>query len=1231
MPTRLLCFTMVLLLLGREPVFAQTSATMRIPLSRPTLTQSDILLFRNVLYSLTVTGRGVVGQGQSPPRTVDGRFFIDNSPLQGVPRPMMPLDANGTTGVQYCSGFTAIPGDSPCLIYLATNTTRTNPLQAAAQSADFRLSDAVQMRRFAFSPDRSSDVYNPNNRYFATVMGANLPMQAVFVDRLGFNGNMAYNDNSDTLSMRINRISPELVLSARPSFAVTSVQPARILNDDRPQQPFRDTVVDFGSLRPTSPLQIRRIVLFNRGLEPLAVRVEGNDPSNTFTVLSSRGDAGTQQFINPDGDSLVLSLTYQPRNLGTQTFDVRIITNDPALSAGGESVFRLRLVGAGAAGVLTVSGQIQNNTINFGTSIGIPRVRTFSVRNSQFQFVRAADLQVSFSIDSVVRTPNSPFGFAPFPRDPLNNLPLTIETVSSTSRPIFTPTRIGDYRDSIILRGQNLEDYTIYFVGRAELADAVIERTTPPIDEEFLDSGTLVTGSSATQSVLVRNVGNLPLRIRTFLDTGGDNREFTTLQETASLPETTGTSILIGVRYRANTEFPAGAKRGRLQIEVTSAITGEDVISRSYELRALRLPNVLAPARALVNFDSVYVGAERTDTTLIRNLSALHAATLQSQRIEALTATAGQAFWVTAFDTALIARRYGLGTSGQMRLRFRPQRLGLDSANVRLGSSVDSTGGAEELSVKLRGFGVRQQFDMESATADAAANSPIMPVQASFAPGGYRKFTVNIGCVRVGLSRTVRLAFRNNGNLPFAVWAQSRTLTGNAASDTAFRVVRNFTAIGAIGVGAVDSSLTVRFAPGNEGEKIFQYVLNSDIKRMGRIPTAPDSVEQVIVEIRGTGIVPNVNVQPSRVQFSDNPLGSGCTVQNTINVVITNPTTDLCGTPLSYKASILEAGTPFSLSLANISGTLAAAQSITLPVSFSPSNVSDYAATLLITTDAPRDKDTIRIPLQGRASAQPSVIVSAATVRASPGKIVSIPIFVRPGRGGSPTLNAEALRFVKVARFQLTFDKSLLLFERAITDLTASSNAIVPPPDTMTNADGTTTLTFTITARDSALRPRNETLVVLNFSTFLGRSITTTLKLDGISFRDSVGTSPCLRARLEGAAINGEFALDSVCGLAAKVDYVNKLNSTKTFLLSAITPNPVSDNVRVGFDVAYPAHVTVEILDALGQVKATVTDNHFPEGAFEGEINVGHLAPGVYFCRMRAERFSEMRKILIVR
>jgi hypothetical protein len=830
-----------------------------------------------------------------------------------------------------------------------------------------------------------------------------------------------------------------------------------------------------------------------------------------------------------------------------------------------------------------------------------------------------------------VRTPNSPFGFAPFPRDPLNNLPLTIETVSSTSRPIFTPTRIGDYRDSIILRGQNLEDYTIYFVGRAELADAVIERTTPPIDEEFLDSGTLVTGSSATQSVLVRNVGNLPLRIRTFLDTGGDNREFTTLQETASLPETTGTSILIGVRYRANTEFPAGAKRGRLQIEVTSAITGEDVISRSYELRALRLPNVLAPARALVNFDSVYVGAERTDTTLIRNLSALHAATLQSQRIEALTATAGQAFWVTAFDTALIARRYGLGTSGQMRLRFRPQRLGLDSANVRLGSSVDSTGGAEELSVKLRGFGVRQQFDMESATADAAANSPIMPVQASFAPGGYRKFTVNIGCVRVGLSRTVRLAFRNNGNLPFAVWAQSRTLTGNAASDTAFRVVRNFTAIGAIGVGAVDSSLTVRFAPGNEGEKIFQYVLNSDIKRMGRIPTAPDSVEQVIVEIRGTGIVPNVNVQPSRVQFSDNPLGSGCTVQNTINVVITNPTTDLCGTPLSYKASILEAGTPFSLSLANISGTLAAAQSITLPVSFSPSNVSDYAATLLITTDAPRDKDTIRIPLQGRASAQPSVIVSAATVRASPGKIVSIPIFVRPGRGGSPTLNAEALRFVKVARFQLTFDKSLLLFERAITDLTASSNAIVPPPDTMTNADGTTTLTFTITARDSALRPRNETLVVLNFSTFLGRSITTTLKLDGISFRDSVGTSPCLRARLEGAAINGEFALDSVCGLAAKVDYVNKLNSTKTFLLSAITPNPVSDNVRVGFDVAYPAHVTVEILDALGQVKATVTDNHFPEGAFEGEINVGHLAPGVYFCRMRAERFSEMRKILIVR
>ena len=357
MPTRLLCFTMALFLLGTEPIFAQTSATMRIPLSRSALTQSDITLFRNVLYSVSVTGRGIVGEGQNPPITVDGRFFVNNSPLQGIQRPMMPLDANGTAAEQYCSGFAATPGASPCLIYLATNTTRTNPLLAAVQSTDFRITDAVQMRRFAFVPDRTSDVYSPNNRYFATVQGANLPLQAVFVDKLGFNSNMAYRDNSDTLLMRINRISPELVLSARPSFAVASVQPARILNDDRPRQPFRDTVVDFGSLRPTSPLQIRRIVLFNRGLEPLAVRIEGDDPSNTFTVFSPRGSINTQQFINPDGDSLVLFLTYQPRNLGTQTFDVRIITNDPALSSGGgESVFRLRLVGTGAAGVLAVSG-----------------------------------------------------------------------------------------------------------------------------------------------------------------------------------------------------------------------------------------------------------------------------------------------------------------------------------------------------------------------------------------------------------------------------------------------------------------------------------------------------------------------------------------------------------------------------------------------------------------------------------------------------------------------------------------------------------------------------------------------------------------------------------------------------------------------------------------------------------------------------------------------------------
>lgn len=1213
-------------LVGNTPMLhAQTSATMRIPLNRAELTQSSITLFQNALYRWTISGRGSIGQVVNTSTVVDARFFVSNLPFQGIQRPFMPLDANGAVAAPYCTAFIDTPAASPCLVYLATNALRSNRSQPAAQSSTFRLTNAVQMKQFAFVPDSAFDMYNPNNVYSAIVQGANLRAQAVFVDRLGFNSNMSYLDNTDALTMRIDRLSPELLLVARPSFAVTSQQPARILNDDQPEQPFRSTVLDFGSVRVGSAAQTRRIVLYNRGLEPLRVRLEAPDQSNTFTVSSPSGDVGTERFINQQGDSLVLLLTYQPRTIGSQTLEVKIFTNDPVLSGTtGQGFFSLRLLAAAVNGVLFVTG-LQNDTLNFGTSVGtddILKTKTFPSRPGTFGFSRASGSQSLITVTSVVQTQGSVFSFDP--SNPFIKLPFDIETANFNSIMFFRPQRIGTYLDSITIRGTNLEDYTIYLRGRAELADAVIERAIAPIDNDTLDFGSLVTGSAISRSIVVRNIGNVPISIRSFLEASGNSNEFTVLQSTGSLSDSTGGIFTTNVRYDAQPQYLAGGKQAFLSVEVRNPATNIVIAQRRYVLIATRLPNILAPARTVINFDSVYIGSERRDTTLIRNTSATYSATLQSQRIDSLTSTASQAFFADMFNPAPIARQYGIGASRQAVLRFRPRQRGPDSADFRLFSTVDSTGGSESLSVRLRGLGVEQQFDVESATSDGMNNSQILPPFASFAPGGYRKFTVDIGCVRLGLPRTIRIAFRNKGNLPFTAWNQFRTLSGNGASDSSFFIVREFTKGTSIAVDAKDSSLTVIFTPRAVGDHVFTYTLFSDIKRAGRIPTAPDSVEQIIVEIKARGITPSVKIENAvdTVRFPVNPLGTGCSVNSTMAIIITNPAEVSCGTPLGYSARILETGSPFSMTVV-AQGIIQAAASNTLNVTFSPQAVGVYTATLLITTDAPPQNNVIRIALSAEATGQPRVIVSSASVIAAPGKRITVPIFVKPSQNGNPKLNSQALGKVKVASFQLRYNASLLRYVDNGTNETASDGARIDTA-TRTSADFEKTLICTITARRDTLIAK-ETLINLYFDTYLGRDSTTKLRIDSVRFGDASASISCLRAQVE-SSVDGTFSLDSVCGLNAKVEAVVK----GKFLLADIMPNPVGDNVRVSFNVPYPTFITLEIVDALGQIKATLAEP-FPEGIAERDISTAHLAPGIYFCRMRAERFSDMRKIIILR
>ncbi|MCS6808224.1 MAG: T9SS type A sorting domain-containing protein [Bacteroidota bacterium] len=1213
---------------------AQPSETLRIALNNPVPTQSSITLWRNVLYSITVRGRGSVGQVLQPATSVDARFFVNNLVFQSIQRPRMPLDANGREAEQYCMEQAHTLSTSPCLIFLAMNAIRTNPQQPAIQSPEFSATNAQQLRRFAFVPDQDNDTYSPNHAYIATLQGNNLPVRAVFVDRLGLSDNLAYLDNSDTLTAQIERISPELALLARPSFAVSSVQPARILNDERPQQLLRDVVIDFGSFRNGAATQTRLLVLINRGKEPLTIRVDmPNDPLGVFSVSSPTGSVAVQRVLN-SGDSLPLLFRYTPRLQGTHSLDVYIATNDPALRREEDStgICRIRLLGAGVSGILNVTGLNAPNTIIFPTLRAEAPTRNFSFAARIFNFSRASDVPAAFSIDSVVRTPGSPFiSQAP---DVLTFLPITIDAMSGAifnPTMIFRPTRFGDFLDSLIFRGRNLEDYVLYLRGRAELADARIERLQQPTNADTLDLGAVVTGMTTTQSITVRNTGNMPLSITVSLRSHparqNDIGEFTLLQRTGNLDTTTGGTFTAHLRYTAERTFLPGTKEALLAVQVQNPLTGTVLTERLYNVRIQRLPYLISSGRSILDFDSVYVGAEKSDTTLLRNTSRSLSVTLQPQaRIQALTQY--QSFSADALDTTRTARQYTAGAIGHITLRFRPRIPGIDSADYQLESIIDSTQGKETLSIRLRGVGVRQQFDVQSATSDSMGNAQILRPVVSFTRAGYRKFSIDIGCLRVGQTKNIRIAFQNNGNLPFGLWRQDRIFTGSPSNDSSFIILQPFSPRRSVMPGERDSSLTIQFRPRDFGVKTLEYVLFSDIKRAGRIPTAPDSVEQIIIEVRAEGIVPNI-ASPLRVVFPRNSLGTGCPVNSTLPIAIENPLSRMqCGTPLTYRAQLLGASGLFRLSINATQRTVLGGASDTIFATFIPQSVGVFADTLQVISDA---VDSVRhIVLVGEAISQPAVSVSAGTVHAPPGSTVTLPIWVRPSTVGDRALNQSALGYVRRASFDLTYNRTLLQYIGYERTQTASVNADILIERRPSLGDDST-LRCIILARDQQLLPRSEVLLWLIFRSYLGRKPSTPLTLTNIRLSNPEDPLDCIRVRIDNEATarvsTGTFSLDSICGIQAKISSL----PAGTFLLQDITPNPAAEDIRIQFSIAYPSNLSIDILDAFGQSKVLVADHSLLEGLHEITVPISHLPAGMYMCRMRAGHFHAVKKFIVIR
>ncbi|MFC1477498.1 FlgD immunoglobulin-like domain containing protein [candidate division KSB1 bacterium] len=92
----------------------------------------------------------------------------------------------------------------------------------------------------------------------------------------------------------------------------------------------------------------------------------------------------------------------------------------------------------------------------------------------------------------------------------------------------------------------------------------------------------------------------------------------------------------------------------------------------------------------------------------------------------------------------------------------------------------------------------------------------------------------------------------------------------------------------------------------------------------------------------------------------------------------------------------------------------------------------------------------------------------------------------------------------------------------------------------------------------------------------------------------------------------------------------------KDFTLEQNYPNPFNPETRIGFTLPKAENVTLDVYNILGQKVKTLVSQMLPAGAhtvsWNGTSDVGQkLATGMYFYKMQAGAFTDMKKMLLVK
>ncbi|MDZ4712411.1 MAG: T9SS type A sorting domain-containing protein, partial [bacterium] len=116
------------------------------------------------------------------------------------------------------------------------------------------------------------------------------------------------------------------------------------------------------------------------------------------------------------------------------------------------------------------------------------------------------------------------------------------------------------------------------------------------------------------------------------------------------------------------------------------------------------------------------------------------------------------------------------------------------------------------------------------------------------------------------------------------------------------------------------------------------------------------------------------------------------------------------------------------------------------------------------------------------------------------------------------------------------------------------------------------------------------------------------------------------------SAYGNNLYLDNICKVNGTTGISNlNLEIPDKYSLSQNYPNPFNPTTKINFSVPVNSLVKLKIYDVLGKEVMTLINEQKQAGNYAAEFNGANLSSGIYFFRMEAGEFVDVKRMVLVK